>query len=238
MGAETARWLYVSAVVLYSIVVFMMLTRSIRQGSPVLAALWCWMASPLPLLFVAWRLEQRDIRHLVDPTIQSWAFLFGDFVFLPFMGAMLALAWRRLLVDCEIAGYHNLTAGGPSEFTRMPAPVTPWYAKRWWLALTLVIGFGAGLIFHWVDGVNYTELARNSPAKLLHDIGSYSVLFGALLYGLAVLFVRAGRKLALVALLGFALWFGAVVADNTIHKLDGRNLHIQYDWDNWRSVPY
>lgn len=209
MGAHVARWLYIGIVVVYAIAVYFMATRSIRAGKWAQAALCCWLASPVPMLFVAVVMERREIRQLLDPSVQSWAFLFGDTLFLPFAVAMLALAWRRL----------PRTEG------------TSWYlTKRRW-ATTLMWGFAAGIIAHIREDMFYSDLALNSPTKLLHDICAYAVLVGAVIYGLwPALSVKASRQRALVALCGVLLWFGAVYVDNAVRHLDGRNLHIEYDW--------
>lgn len=226
MGEELALTLFVCVVILYAVSMYGLLAASIRYGRPLAAALCCWFASPVPLAVVAIGMERRDVTHLFDPTVQSWAFMFGDTVFLPFMAAMLALGWRRL-------GPWPGPGGAYRSVKRR------WYLTWYWWGGCLVAGVLASSAFHWVDSVNYTASALYSPAKLMHDFCAYSVLSGGLLFGLVpVLANRRLRRYGMLAMLGFTFWLGAGIADNTFHKLDGRNLHVEYDWWQLRPIPY
>ena len=177
MGAEVARWLYICAVVMYSGMLYMLFARAIWRGSSVLAVIYFWLASALPLLIIGVGVERRSFVQMVDPTIQSWAALFGDTLLLPFFAAMLAVAWRTLPLGIgEVAGLHNLAAGPQGDESLKP----PWYERWWWRLLPLVFGIGVGLLMHLREAEFYTTLAFNSPTKLFHDIGSYSALVGGL----------------------------------------------------------
>lgn len=224
VSGDELRLAFIGLVMVYAVTVFLKLTRAIAEGSPFWAAFWALLASPVPMAVVGMVVEVRHPATLFAPSTQSWAFIFGDTVFLPFMAAMLAVAWQK------IDGYP-----APEETGKKGAP---WYRQSGWRWACAVIGLAAGWIFHLVDMGNYTPLAANSPGKWVHDLGAYATLFGALFFGLVPAFLRrSSRKLAMVALIGFSLWLGGGVADQ-VRQLDGKELHIQFDWDKWKQIPY
>lgn len=232
MDGDIVRWGFTVLVVLWAAFVFWQLTDSIQEGAPWRAAAWCWLASPFPMFFVAGGIEGRRLSELFDIRTQSWAFLLGDTVFLPFMAAMLALAWRQISL-------RQNPASGIWYKPVLPPEKKPWYTTSAWRVSAGAIGLAAGVVFHLVDMANYTDLAANSPAKLMHDYGAYPTLWGGLWFGLwPALYRRPSRKWALVALVGWSLWLAAGIADNTVHHLDGRNLHVQFDWDTHLIIPY
>jgi hypothetical protein len=210
-SGDVHRYLFLVVLLAQAVVVFTIMVWAIKRGMPFVAAASCWLASPLPMAFIAVFMEHRTFSEVVSLRTGSWAFLLGDCVFLPFMAAMLALGWRRL--DQE---------------------QSHWYTSWWWMAGMAAFGLAAGLFFHfYLDSVNYDTLQLNSPTKLYHDLVAYVVLAGGLSFGLWPVLANAGSRVPfgwLALVLGFGLWLAAGIADNTFHKLDGRDLHIQYDW--------
>lgn len=216
--SEPYPLIFTGVLLAYTLFVYVLLTTAMWQGQPWLAALWVWLASLVPVYCVAAFIERRPIK-ITEFSSQSWAFLFGDIIVLPLMAMALAKAWQY-----------------------MPAMHTSAWWQSWvWRVFCLAMGVGAGTAFHLMDRVNYEPLAWNSPSKLTHEFCAFVVLFGGLLFGLipAALSANAGSGWYVVAAVVCLLaWVALGVADNTVHHLDGRNLHVLFDWLGFRSIPY
>lgn len=211
--------IFTSILIVYTVFAYAQLVQCIRNGQPFMSAAWILLASPAPLYLVAITIEDRSLK-LSEFSIQSWSFLFGDIMVLPVMAAMLAKAWQHL----------------PWQ-----AGLQVWWQSRLWWVFCLVIGTSAGIVFHIMERTNYDPLAWNSPSKLIHDFCAYTVLAGGLLFGLIPALFASGdgaRWYVLIAVICLLVWVGLVIADNTLHKLDGRNLHSMFNWYTFRTIPY
>ncbi len=214
--STVSYWVYLLILATYGVLVFSSLTFTIRRGSVSGAVLSAWLASPIPMAIVATWPEHRAVTEVFNPAIGSWAFIFGDLVFLPFAAGMLALGWRHL-----------------DQVQRH------WYTSWQWLALSALLGLAAGFVFHYLDAPNYDPLAFSSPTKLLHDFVAYPVLFGGLWAAFwPVIRYGKSRKFGWLALVGLLMWFVAGYADHSIHTLNGENLHVRFDWKRMRVLPY
>lgn len=173
------------------------------------------LASPLLLLALRLWLEEGRPAGLFSPSSQSWAFLFGDILWLPL-------------------------AFGASAYGYQFVPADSWFKTSvWWLAICVAIGIAAGLVFHMLDSGAYSnagyELALVSPTKLAHDFVSYPLLFGGLLFlGVPVLahqFMWAGA----VALTGVLLWTAMGVKDMIDPPHPG-NLHPKWSCKEFQII--
>lgn len=138
-----------------------------------------WLASPILFLSFALLYEQgvngrgltfgEVVRSVFSPKTQSWAFIFGDILLLPAAAVTATFAWDAPEYD----GRH------PSIF---------------WGFVCFVIGYLVGHGFHAMDGGAYRKLGHeqsmHSATKRWHDLGTYPILFGALLFGAGPLLVE------------------------------------------------
>ena len=178
-----------------------------QRESPLGAAVVALLSSPILLLVLRQTLEKGEPAGLFSPATQSWAFLFGDVLWLPASFAAAAYGQRFVQDDSK---FHS----------------------HWWLAGCVVIGVVAGVVFHKLDQEVYVlnghGLALVSPTKLAHDFVAYPLLFGGLLFlGLPVLVHRfwwAGAT----ALIGVLLWGLMGVADAK-RSLDPKDLHPKWN---------
>lgn len=203
----------------YAVLVFLLLTKggtnnnaALAVGGAVTAA---WLASPLIMLTLRSLVELNSPTGLFNSRTQSWMFLYGDIIFLPFAFACAALGWRKL--D---------TNGG-------------WYTSMWWLILAATIGIVAGVIFHHLDVIPYTqqgmELALNSPTKWAHDFVAYPVLFAGLVYfGAPMVFGPLFRPYGILILIGVVLWGTMGIHD--AKGLQAKNLHPKWDQQHFRII--
>jgi hypothetical protein len=143
---------------LYALVVYGLLVWSVHGGMPALAVVWALFASPLLLLALRWTMEEGRLGY-VDLRRGSWSFQLGDTFVLTSAFAVAALAWLSI-------------------------PKAGFFLSWQWVLGSLAIGLVAGILFHAMDTVNYTndgvERALNSPTKLAHDFVAYPVLLGGL----------------------------------------------------------
>lgn len=145
---------------LYGLLLYTLLTWSVRSGKPVLTGVCALAASPLLLLVLRLTLEKGQ-PGLVDLRNGSWSFQLGDpFVLMPAL-VVATLAWQSI-------------------------PREGFFASTEWALLSLAIGMAGGIAFHMFDTANYVaanwEQALNSPTKLAHDFVAYPVLLGSLVY--------------------------------------------------------
>lgn len=184
-----------------------------QRTNPLALVLVALAASPLLLLALRVTLECGKPPGLFDPSRASWAFLFGDVLWLPL--AMAACAY----------GQRNLPEQG-------------WFRDWWWLPLCILLGIGAGLAFHFLmDQPAYVQAgwgqALYSPTKVAHDFVSYPLLLGALAWlGVPVL-VHDFRWTGAIALVGVLLW-GAMDARDATRPPRPQELHPQWDATEFR----
>ena len=148
----------------------------------------------------------------LNPARQSWAFMFGDAIFLPLAGAMIAILAR-----------HNDS----------PSFVYSW----WWQILAIVGGIGFALLFRAADKPNYNELQYDSPAKIVHEFIAYPVLASVLIWGIPLLwtsfwgFGGSGPVIVpILAVFGGLAWLGCGIADGN-RGLDPHYLHPEWSWN-------
>lgn len=180
------------------------------SGNPFVAVILALLASPVLLPLLRWTFEPRfsSVLAMFDPRTQSWTFVFGDTLFLPFAFAFASLAYQSVPAD--------------SIF------------KSWlYLGLCIGLGIGAGVAFHYGMQVPaYTDAglaeALNSPTLRAHDFVAYPFLFGGLLYiGIPGL-VHHWQWTGTIALVGVLLWGVAAVGD-AIDPPQPKSLHPKWD---------
>lgn len=223
---------FLTAVAVYAALDGLLLVYSVRHGSWLGAVVAALLASTVPIALLAQFYEaprmgqSRTLGYLISHfQDQSYAFLFGDLLFLPFAAAMAALAWKN-----------TPALKGTSA--------TSW----WWTGISVVVGLLAAYWFRYLnDKAAYYKAGAigsfNAPTKLLHDFGAYPVLFGGLFCVGVPLFLKAVNGHApfflfyatpymWLVLMGIGLWFAAgLVHDAGLFgpPLDPRKLHP----DNW-----
>ena len=164
------------------------------------------LASPILLFVLRVFLEDWQPKGLFDPATQSWAFLFGDALWLPMAFAAAAYGQRSV----------------PQDST---------FRSGWWLAVSVVAGVAAGVVFHKMDQAVYVTAgygqALLSPTKLAHDFVAYPLLFGGLQFlGVPVL-VHHFWWTGMVALAGVLLW-GAMGVHDMVKPLNPAHLHPKW----------
>jgi|GEM_PF-3930463 len=203
--------------VIYQLLDAFWLLTGIFVGSSWMAVGAVLMASFVPVITLAKIMEGRSLRKLIKEfRKQSYAFLFGDSIFLPLAAAMIAQGWHTLRPD----GWHN-----------------GW----WWPCVAAVAGLAMGYWFRYID--NLPEYRKHdamgafvAPSKLLHD-GAYPMLVSVFTGTLLPLFFDHATvwppQEAWLALLGGLLWFGAALwHDSGLRgpKLNPNDLHSS----NWQ----
>lgn len=197
----------------YALCCFILLVQGVASGNTAQAVVMAWFTSPVIMLVMRIVFEKGKPKGLFHPSTQSWMFLFGDTIFLPFAFGAAAFGWRKL--D---------TSGGQ------------WYTTWWWMLVSAGVGVIAGMLFHRADITNYTrqgmELALSSPTKWAHDFVAYPVLFGGLLaLGVPVIFSSLLKPYGILILVGIVLWglMGVRDAGLILSPLKAVNLHPKWD---------
>ncbi|MBC7746859.1 hypothetical protein H7Y40_02675 [Pedobacter sp.] len=205
---------------LYAVACLLMLAQGGTSGNVARVVAAAWLASPLIMATVRMFLEAAQPKDMFSWRTQSWMFLFGDIIFLPFAFAAAAFGWQKL--D---------TTGGQ------------WYTNVWWLLTAAAIGIISGVIFHQLDVVNYAkdgmELALNSPSKWAHDFVAYPVLFAGLVYlGIPIVFSSLFRPYGILTLVGIALWglMGVRDAGLILSPLKASDLHPKWDQEKFSVI--
>lgn len=186
---------------------------AVNVNRPVVLVVTAWLASPLLLLFLRLTME-KPFGGLFALRTQSWAFLFGDTLWLPLAFGLAAVGYRLV-------------------------PEGSFFRSWVWLAACIAMGLVAGTVFHALDTSAYSnagaELALLSPTKLAHDFVAYPFLFGGLLYvGLPVT-VHNFRGYGLPVLLLIGMWglMGFFDAQRGLNPLD---LHPRWDAVRFRVI--
>lgn len=163
------------------------------------------VVSPLSMWLLRQRMESGLPEGIFSPKTQSWAFLFGDSIFIPlaFLGG--ALSWRRI---AAMDGFHH---------------------QKWWLWLSIAIGALAGVAFRYVlNAPDYRaaglDSLLDSPTSIWHDFVVYPVLVGLFVCICLPAVAYDTTNWGWLALVGLLGW-GAMGAHDATHPLDLRNLH-------------
>lgn len=183
------------------------------RDQPMIMVLTALLASPLLLLFLRMFLEDGRPKGLFNPSTQSWAFLFGDIVWLPL-------------------------AFGAAAYGQRFVPSDSWFRTPWWLVACVIVGGIAGGAFHKLDqgayiGAGYGQ-ALMSPTKLAHDFVSYPLLFGGLLFLALPVVVHHFLWSGAAALAGVLLW-GAMGARDMGNAPRPQDMHPKWDTVNFRT---
>src|SRR4051812_19767721 len=193
------KLMFLVCMVAYAVVVGALFVYTIRHRhttDSLDVLLTMWLSSIFPMFIVGTILEGRQLSDILSVKHQSWAFIFGDSIFLPLAGAMFVLALRR-----QTLGYQLVD-------------------RWWWVAVSATVGVAAGFVFHAMDRGSYNSLRFNSPTKLIHDFVAYPLLFGGLLFlggsVLVNLFQHGHRGLSF-ALVGIVVGLGGWVALGVAH---------------------
>jgi hypothetical protein len=215
-------WVFLTGVAIWAILVGTFLIKSVRRGSWLGAVAASLLASPAPIAVLAKTMEHRSLLYLVAHFQDlSFAFFFGDLVFLPFSAAMAALAWKH-----------------------SPELKATWATSWWWTVISVIVGLLAAYWFRYLNDMPRYEKAGamgsfDAPTKLFHDFGAYPVLFGGLFCIAVPLFVEAvnsnwpfvhfyAAPYVGWVLLGVGLWFAVgLVHDSGLFgpPLDPKKLH-------------
>ena len=166
------------------------------------------VVSPGAMALLRLKVERVPLDTAASPRTQSWAFMFGDSIFLP--TALFAIGM----------GHHHVPAGF----------FTGWL----WTLLALVIGAGAGLGFHVMDSGGYRSTgaadALVAPTKIWHDFVVYPVLFGLLLMGgVPMLLPNAWSPWTIVALTGILGWLVLGLVCDQKRSLNPLDMHPRWD---------
>lgn len=146
-----------------------------------------------------------SVGDMYNPSTQSWAFLFGDLLVIPFMLGVSALAWRDMAKSS-------------------------WFWSPTWFGVAWVAGIVVALVWHFLlDGPGYKaqgyEDMLNSYTKLWHDFVVYGSLSTLIIYLCIPALVSDPIGFGGMALLGLVCWAVLGVLDNTVHSLDPTKLH-------------
>jgi|GEM_PF-3669855 len=191
-----------------------LLCYNIRRGNRWWAAATIWLASPVPILGVGVGMEQRNVLDMLNPAKQALSALFGDLLVLPVVVWLMAYAVKQ---------------SANTTFT---------VADRWRWMWCWAVGCAGGLLFHLYDAPHYTRLAVNSPSKYTHDYLAWPAIMAGLLFGfIVVLRSSTTRKLGFMALGAFAIFLALMTLD-TIAPHWNAPLHVQYDWNTGKVIPY
>lgn len=202
----------------YATLLFVEIVRWGTYGNVTLAAAGAAMialcASPLLAIILRMTLEKGTPKGQLDPRTQSWMFLFGDTIFLPFAFGAAMLGWHKLNMSDQ------------------------WHTGWLWMSASAGIGIVAGVIFHHLDVAPYTKQgmgrALNSPTKIAHDFVAYPVLFAGLVYlGVPVIFGSTFAPYGILTLVGVVLWGAAGMHDQ---NLLARDLHPNWDAENFHII--
>ncbi len=190
----------------YAVVIWLCIHAAFNRG-PLITVVAMLFASTVPMVLTQMLIEHRP--PALDPSRQSWAFLFGDAFFLPLAGAMIAL----------MARYND------SSFV----------FKWWWQVTAVICGLIVGIGFRLMDKPNYSMLQYNSPSKIVHEFISFPVLASVLIWGIPLLFTSFwgfGHHEMLIVPIVFVLsgvGFGAMMAHDG-GGLDTHYLHPEWKW--------
>lgn len=185
--------------VIAGIVLYCALVASVYFGAVVGAVLIAWMASPILFYWYALRYENASMQHggrgtsaaqvftsVFSLKTGAWSFVIGDTIILP---AALGIAAHK---------WHNSTA----RMDNFPFGL---------FIICAIVGLIAGLLFHFkMDKPAYIqagyEASLRSPTKLFHDLVTYPVLFGGLLFATMPMIISASAwGWHLIAILGLIL---------------------------------
>jgi hypothetical protein len=108
--------------------------------------------SPLPLLFAARAAEHRYPWDVLDPSRQSWAFMFGG------------LALAGLVTTCA------------RSWVTVKREVVQEYERGWWLGVSALIGLALTVAFRWHEAGAYDLLRYDSITKLVFDLVCFFLL--------------------------------------------------------------
>jgi hypothetical protein len=193
--------------VAYAAASFLLIHVAYNKG-PVYTYFAVLSASTVPMILTYVFIEHR---LPLDPSRQSWAFEFGDAIFLPLAGAMIALLLRHDHTDSFLFSW-------------------------WWQIIAIAGGIVFALGFRAMDKPSYTELQYDSPAKIVHEFIAYPVLASVLIWGIPLLwtsfwgFGGSGPVIVpILAVFGGVAWLGCGIADGT-RGLDPHYLHPEWSW--------
>lgn len=190
--------IYCCALAIYGSLEALGLYLSIEQGFIVSAVLCALFASIVPMFIIGTVMEDRNV---LDLNRNSWTFILGDAVGLPFTALCIAIS---------MANSDN-------------------HPPLWMFAVCCLIGIVAAMVFRKFDNPQYSPKQILSPTKLFHDFVAYILLFGYLV-GMDVwaLWDPQTRLWGCIALIGFAFWLAMGLADIVGHRLVSE--HIPYVW--------
>jgi hypothetical protein len=205
-------WLFTGASIAWGLAMYLFITLTARRGGKwlLLSVVGVWLTSAIPLAALAWFMEQRSIRALMNPIHGSWALVWLDPVILPILVVVSGLAWRRIRTT------------------------SPWRSPLWLVACG-ILGFIGAWLFHRHASSAYDVFQNNSPTNIYHDLAAYVALLGAGLYLVIPVLASPGSVsprlymataiLTVVAL--FLLWHEAA------YHLAPSVYHAETDWAHW-----
>lgn len=179
-----------------------------------------WLCSPLLLFVLRHTMERGVPGGIFNPKTQSWAFLFGDWIFLPV--SLAALAWGAH------EWYHEAGFGFVT------------YDSDGWQRICMALGMVAGFLFNVMDRKVYAKAGAHdaifSPSKIAHDFVAYPVFVASLLYLAVPLLgvLNEARPAFAAGLVGLVLW-GVMGVCDVKRQLHPFNLHPA--WDGVKFEP-
>lgn len=188
-----------AGLILWGVFVAVFLVLSVRGGHPLLAFLAVWLASPIPLYFLRFTLEDSWSSSNFKLSEQSLAFLAGDFIILPLLASFAARGWKKI------------------DKTRKNKLKPRWYMSGWWMIGSFIIGIVVSAGFHYGEIEAYTsagyELALLSPTKILHDFITYPVMVGGLVCVAVPVVIKRPLGSGLIVMGLAAAWLALVGYD-------------------------
>jgi hypothetical protein len=179
------------------------------------------LVSPPGVILIGVIIERRKLIQLVNPALQSWAFLFGDPI-LVIDAALLALVRPDLV------------------------KLYAWGDTWWWWVTSVIVAVVLVAAFRMAEAPRYlgwgASGARMSPTKLAHDELGFPLFAGTLLYlgvpslGLLARIDTVGVPFVAVTLV--AVWVCLGYMDYSCRYLDPKNQHPNWDVEQFRPLPY
>lgn len=171
------------------------------------------------MALVRYGVEETPLNGMYSPKTQSWAFLFGDSIFLPAAMLFIALGWDE-------------------------AYLPPFADSGKWLLAAAMIGFVVGNSFNVMEVSAYHKQdamdALYSPTKIWHDYVVYPVLVGTIVWAGVPLLVADWQGLWVffgpwtwLALASIGIWFALGALDGK-RGLRVYNMHPAWDKTHFR----
>jgi hypothetical protein len=222
--AQLGRAIFVLLVLGVALGLFMALTSAVRQGQLTRLVVLVLLTSPV-LWLAVWAIVQGGYPDLPDWRGWSAAATVGDVVFLLTAIWLAATRWGTIGEDSV-------------------------WRSNWWTVIAFTISLLGGVWFHFVLGGRsdsssdvLRERLHDAPVSWAHNIGTFPVLLGAVIYTIVPLFFTGHWKMAvftfLIAVVGWGVCAAADTARAELPISDPSHFNSEwtnqpFDWSRWR----